>query len=174
MNMPFLSKFDSSLSPAVPDGSRRPLWLRHLRTSCLSLVIFLSSLSWLWADETKPDVQVTIVASAKSTFMDDPNFGKDPFFPKSKRREPTVVQTNAVVEISVPELLLKGISGSKERRLALIGTPNGNSYTFGVGEAADMKIGNQPVPVRCVEIRDKAVIISVRGQTKELRLRQGL
>src|SRR5687767_4531240 len=52
----------------------------------------------------------------KSVFVDDPNFGKDPFFPRSSRRgkrTPVVTETNGVV--SVPDdLILKGLSGTPE------------------------------------------------------------
>ena len=121
------------------------------------------------AEQPTTVVQVDVAASTKSFFIDDPNFGKDPFFPNSKRRIQTVVATNAFVEVSIPDLILKGISGTKDRRLALI-----NNYTIGAGETLDMKIGGRSVPIRCLEIRDKSIIIEFRGQTKELRLRQGL
>src|SRR6266567_1653448 len=55
-----------------------------------------------------------------SEFVNTPSFGKDPFFPKSTRRG--AVQTNAaeVAPTPISCLVLKGISGSKGHRLAII------------------------------------------------------
>ncbi len=113
--------------------------------------------------------QVEVAIPTKSIFTDDPRFGKDPFFPNSKRRGAgELVNPNAPLA-DVRDLVLKGISGGKDRRLALI-----NNRTVENGEEAEFKFGNRTVKVHCVEIREKSVVIRVDGQSKELFLRQNL
>lgn len=122
-----------------------------------------------WAN-TPPDAVVPPNAP-RSEFRDDIGFGKDPFFPKSTRR-PKVVVKAAGVEPPKPmvpdNIVLKGISFFKDRKLAII-----NNYTLGEGEEFTLKGGAQPVRVKCVEIKEKSVIVSVGGATKELPLRAG-
>ena len=57
------------------------------------------------------------------------------------------------------DLILKTISGPRARRLALI-----NNQTFSAGEAARVRLNDGEVKVRCVEIRDRSVLVSVEGQ----------
>ena len=66
------------------------------------------------------------------------------------------------------ELILKGISGPKEHRLAMI-----NNQTLGAGESVTLKLAGSPVKLRCLEIRDKSVIVALDGreERRELRLR---
>jgi hypothetical protein len=117
------------------------------------------------------------VVSVQSIFTDDPKFGKDPFFPKSGRRVVQVavpVGTTPDLSMSAQNLAglaLKGISGSKDKRLALI-----NNRTLQINEEGEFKINGHTLKLRCVEIREKSVVISVDGftETKELFLRQGL
>jgi hypothetical protein len=108
-----------------------------------------------------------------SAFSDSRSFGKDPFFPKSTRRtQSVVISTNTTVPVGeLPAgLVLKGLSGTAQRRLAVI-----NNYTFAAGEEAEVRVGFQLFRVRCVEIKDRSVMISVNGAPpRELTLRQGL
>jgi len=60
---------------------------------------------------------------------------------------------------------LKGISGSKQRRLALI-----NNATFVVGETAKVKVQDQLVEVCCKEIREDSVLVTADGKPLELKL----
>lgn len=62
------------------------------------------------------------------------------------------------------ELKLQGISGSAKRKLAIV-----NSQTLGVGESAHVKIGGKDVAIRCVEIREKSVLLAVDGHHQEVR-----
>jgi len=114
------------------------------------------------------------VVRPRSVFADDPQRGKDPFFPESVRRMQVVadIGTNAVARpVSTTQLQLKGISGSKSQPLALI-----NNSTFSAGEAGEVRAGTQIVKIRCREIRDRSVLIEVdgTGEVKELRLREGI
>jgi len=64
-------------------------------------------------------------------------------------------------------LILKGISGPKAHRLAMI-----NNQTLGTGESVTLKLAGSPVKLRCLEIRDKSVIVALDGreERRELRL----
>jgi len=65
------------------------------------------------------------------------------------------------------DLVLKSISGPSNKRLAMI-----NNQTFGVGESALLKLGDAQRKVKCVEIREKSVLVTVDGnEPRELRLR---
>jgi thioredoxin-related protein len=65
------------------------------------------------------------------------------------------------------DLALKGISGTKDRRLALI-----NNQTFMAGETAKVKVQDTRIDVTCKEIRDDSVVIVVEGKTQELKITQ--
>ncbi len=102
---------------------------------------------------------------SKSVFVDRPNFGRDPFFPNSSRRG-TIVQDTVVEPVAnFNNIVLKGISGTVEKRLAII-----NNKTFGTGEEGELRIGGHLTKVKCVEVREKSVVISINGATRELFL----
>ena len=107
-----------------------------------------------------------VLPPPQSVFIDRPDFGRDPFFPKSTRRG-AVVSTNRTVEplANFENLALKGISVNNERRLAII-----NNKTFEVGEEGEVRINGQLVKLKVTEIRDKSVVITVNGVSKELFL----
>ena len=63
------------------------------------------------------------------------------------------------------ELTLKGISGSGNRRMALI-----NNETIMAGESARVKFHDTRVEVTVKEIRDDSVLIQVNGKSQELKL----
>jgi hypothetical protein len=56
-------------------------------------------------------------------------------------------------------LVLKGLSGSKTRRFALI-----NEGTFGVNEQGKIRLGDSNVVIRCLEIRNDAAVVQVTGE----------
>lgn len=66
------------------------------------------------------------------------------------------------------DIVLKSISGTKERRFAML-----NNTTFAQGDTAKVKVQDGDMKVRCVEIRDKSVIVAVEGQSepREIKLR---
>ena len=68
------------------------------------------------------------------------------------------------------DLELKGISGKANARFALI-----NNQTIGAGESAKVKLGDSVVKVKCVEIHEDYVVVSVDGANdrRELRMRGG-
>lgn len=116
-------------------------------------------------------------ALVRSAFVDDPQVGKDPFFPNSSRRQQAAPQiSTATTAAPQPSTLfgllsLKGISGVKGQRLALI-----NSSTLGVGEQADVRAGTQFIKILCREIRDNSVLVELVGvgEVREIKLRQGI
>lgn len=113
----------------------------------------------------------------KSVFVDDPEKGKDPFFPLSGRRTYVaprpVVQSPTATEPSVlfKLLQLKGISGVKGEPLAII-----NGSTISEREVADIRCGARIVRVRCLEIRSSSVIVELdgTGESCELKLRDNI
>jgi len=107
----------------------------------------------------------------KSEFIDDVEFGKDPFFPASIRRPKVLVKTPDVEppRAMVPDyVVLKGITAFQGRKLAII-----NNYTVGEGEEFVLKTRGQPIQIKCVEIKEKSAVVSVNGATKEIPLRAG-
>ena len=112
---------------------------------------------------------------AKSVFVNDPAFGKDPFFPKSVRRPLPVTNILAranplAAPSGVPEeIVLKGINLLKSRRFAII-----NNVTVAQGEECELKIKGRLVRLLCLEVKEKSVVVSVGGTTKEIPLRSGL
>lgn len=61
--------------------------------------------------------------------------------------------------IGPTNLVLKGLSGSKTRRFALI-----NDATFALHEQGKVLVGTSNVVLRCLEIRENAVTIQVSGE----------
>ena len=116
-------------------------------------------------------------AAPKSIFADEPDKGVDPFFPTSTRRQELMVRRPA--NSAVPQsstlfnlLQLKGISGTRGERLAII-----NGYTMAVGEVTEVRCGgNQVLKVRCREIRDDAVVLELDGlgEVREFKLRTNI
>jgi len=104
----------------------------------------------------------------KSVFVES---GKDPFFPKSTRRVATQPSAPTDTPSDVPEgvLLLQGLSFANGHKLALI-----NKRTLAEGEEMDVKMKNGIMRLKCVEIRERSVVISIRGTTQEIFLRPGL
>jgi hypothetical protein len=68
------------------------------------------------------------------------------------------------------DLVLNGISGGQNNRLAII-----NGQTLGVGESARIRLAESEVKVRCEEIGKDSVVVTVDGkpERKELRFRAG-
>jgi len=115
------------------------------------------------------------VASPYVSVFEDlpPAQGKDPFFPKSHRRDPAPTPGVQAVPGSspapvVPVLVLKGVIGSKTRRFALI-----NSEAMAAGETASVRVPDGRVRVRCVEIGPDYVLVKVEGEEQPKRLELG-
>lgn len=133
--------------------------------------------------QTAPVAPPPALASAKepisvprSVFLDEPQKGRDPFFPDSVRRGVVNTTTNVASSPSaqprfLDQLSLKGISLGRGRALAII-----NSVTFSEGEKAEIKLDNQKVLVRCAKIKENSVIVVLEAtkESGELQLRKGI
>ena len=107
----------------------------------------------------------------KSVFIipNSPQEGKDPFFPCSKRLfASAVVKTNLPPSAPAAELYLNGISGSPERRLAIV-----NNQTFAANEEGEVPTNRGRARIRCLEVKADSVVIQVGGEQRVLRLRPG-
>ena len=92
----------------------------------------------------------------------NPKDGRDPFFPNSTRLYETISAAQPHIG-DVSSLILKGISGPPDRRLAII-----NNHTFGVGDEANLVTPQGPIHIRCLEIKASSVVIESGGQRHEL------
>jgi hypothetical protein len=141
---------------------------------CAGLTVLCMCLGARAENQPATSTKAACVAP-KAVFVNEVEVGADPFFPSSKRRLdtlPRVVVTNSVASPSAlwSLLSLKGISGPEGQRLALI-----NGATVAVGETAEIKYGGgQVLRARCREIRDRSVILELNGETRELKLREGV
>jgi hypothetical protein len=150
--------------------------LRTAHAIRVLLPALLLALAALEGHSAQPSAMphVDEIPSSQSIFIDDPKFARDPFFPKSQRWKPKiVVAVNNTPDTGTQILnsfVLKGISGRPGKRLALL-----NNRTVGVGEISEFRSNNQIFKVRCVEIREKSVLLGVEGtsETKEIFLRSG-
>ena len=116
-------------------------------------------------DAAKDAPAAALQEQNKSVFVDRPNFGRDPFFPNSSRRGKMVQDTVVEPVANFNNIVLKGISGTVEKRLAII-----NNKTFEAGEEGELRISGHPTRVKCVEVREKSVVISINGINRELFL----
>jgi hypothetical protein len=112
----------------------------------------------------------------KSLFVipSSPRAGKDPFFPNSLRPYgPSLVspdlKTNVPPAAAVVELHLNGISGTADRRFAII-----NNRTFGANEEGVVPTSSgPPARIRCLEIKADSALVQIGGERRLLRLRSG-
>jgi hypothetical protein len=145
---------------------------RRAARLCVAGTLLTMAVAAAWAapkaasSQAAAPMPVAEVVIPKSVFVDRPDFGRDPFFPKSERRGKVTQTTTTVQPVgNFDSIALKGISVNNERRLAII-----NNKTFEVGEEGEVPVGAQRVRVKVVEIRDKSAIVSVNGVSKELFL----
>jgi hypothetical protein len=137
---------------------------------CLLLLLTTGVLvPWSGRAASNQGICITPANAPKSEFLNDVEFGKDPFFPKSTRRPKTIAKTpdTGSVKPSVPaSVMLKGISVTNGKKLAII-----NNVTVGEGEEFTLKSGVTGFKIKCLEIKEQSVIVSVNGAVKELPLR---
>lgn len=155
----------------------KTILVHHLILKSVVLACLVGASAFAHASDKKaaPAKPVAMVVP-KSVFSDDPQSGKDPFFPASTRRLASLPRvapsTNAAP--AAPSLFtfltLKGISGTKDKPLALV-----NGTTMTLGEKAEVRSGYQIIKVRCLEIRERSVLLELDGskEIRELKLREG-
>jgi hypothetical protein len=105
------------------------------------------------------------VAVTRSVFIipTNPQEGRDPFFPNSNRpyeSAPAGKKNSA----DMSSLVLKGISGPLDHRLAII-----NNHTFAVGDEQDLVTAQGRIHIHCVEIKTDSVVIESGGENHELK-----
>jgi len=108
------------------------------------------------------------VVVPESHFVSEPSVGKDPFFPDSTRRLPSlpITQKAVVTEVNRASLLtLRGVSGPEQRRIALI-----NNLTFAPGEEGTVRTSAGLLKIRVVSIADKAVTVLIDGDSRPREL----
>ena len=117
----------------------------------------------------------SLALESRAVFVNDPQKGKDPFFPDSQRRLLELLRANGTNAIPrsegvLSELVLKGISLGNER-LAVI-----NNVTLAEGEKAQIRLPDKTAFVHCLEIRPSSVLVTLDGTkvVRELRLRKGI
>ena len=95
---------------------------------------------------------------------------------------PPTATTNPVPLVVVPppdligsaNLALRGLSGTKARRVAVVHS-GARSYDFLKGDTALIRLPNdKQLKVRCVDIRERSAVFEAEGETKELFLREGV
>lgn len=112
------------------------------------------------ADEEKTTLsEPRAVQFPKSTFVYRDAAGKDPFFPDRQRLDDRESDAK-VVEMAKPVTLpLRGITGSAERRVALI-----HDHPFTKDESGEIRIGTNTFRIRIIDIKEKSVLIQRDGQ----------
>jgi hypothetical protein len=107
----------------------------------------------------------------QSVFVTNAATGKDPFFPNSARLKQRAPSDSGQGEkkpgsVSPGALRLLGITkDSAGRRIALI-----NNLTFAEGEVLEVRAEGAKLRLRCVEIREKSVVVAVDGQSEQQEL----
>ncbi|HEY6166731.1 MAG TPA: hypothetical protein VI454_01740 [Verrucomicrobiae bacterium] len=107
----------------------------------------------------------------QSVFVNDLNAGKDPFYPNSTRRSPTIkLDKPAAPAVDRSGLLtLRGVSGPGDKRIALI-----NNSTFVAGESGTVRTDSGLLKLRVLEVQEKSAWVQIEGELtrRELRVRE--
>ena len=140
-------------------------------TFTVSTVLLLASLHLRAADDenavaaespTEATPSVVEFHPVRSLFVDEIGRGIDPFFPRSERRRQVIVEPVVTTTSKTPnsrivsQLELKGISGTRSRRIALI-----NRKTFEQGEVGEIILDKETARIRCEQITDTSVTITL-------------
>jgi hypothetical protein len=139
---------------------------------CLTLAPFALNFSLLSgrAVPAANTVSSNTIPQSVFTIPTDKKEGRDPFFPDSTRLWGASASAQAVAKVSKPTgascLVLKGLSGVPENRLAMI-----NGRTMARGEDAEINTECGRLLVHCVDISSNSAIIEVGGERRELHLR---
>jgi hypothetical protein len=100
--------------------------------------------------------------------------GRDPFYPNSHRRDPVPIMPVMLTEKPPPssELVLKGVVGANNHRLAVI-----NNAILETGETGSVRVPSGKLRLKCLEIGEDFAVILVEGEIEPKRLqliRKGL
>jgi hypothetical protein len=122
------------------------------------------------AAKANPAPAATNEAAVEHTSIFDelmPPKGRDPFFPTSHRRDPVPILASRPDRPapSASELVLKGIVGAPNHRLALI-----NNAILRVGEEDSVHVPSGHVRVKCLEIGADYAVVKAEGEPQPKRL----
>jgi protein disulfide-isomerase len=104
------------------------------------------------ANADKPSADLKVQARTRESGA----AGAEPSAKEESTAKPAAAPATAATKPA--ELRLKGISGTASHRFALI-----NSQTVTVGEEFRIKLAGGVTHVRCLEIKDKSVVVSLNG-----------
>ncbi|MCS7338010.1 MAG: hypothetical protein NZ739_07200 [Verrucomicrobiae bacterium] len=106
----------------------------------------------------------------KSEFDDSLPNGRDPFFPRFQTA-PIAAPTN-VVRTASSLLVVKGMSWRANKRLVIIGSAlePGKSWSLEAGDEREIVLGNSRVKLKCDEIRDDVVVVSLGTPPQKIEL----
>jgi hypothetical protein len=157
-----------------------PFWRGLRAATAAALVAFLAPACSQKATPSGPGkaavTKINLVAAATnqlcaqyvSVFEDlvSPK-GRDPFYPNSHRRDPVPIMPVVLTEKPPPssELILKGVVGASNHRLAVI-----NNAILESGETASVRVPSGRVRVKCLEIGGDFAVILVEGEIEPKRL----
>jgi len=130
----------------------------------LMTVLLVIGCAMVPATLAAPAPQSSTTNANRSIFIlpSDPREGRDPFFPDSTRPYKIAVAANPRAA-DVTSLVVKGFSGSMDRRLVII-----NNHTFAAGDEGDVVTPGGRIHLSCLEIKTNSVVIEVGGQRHEL------
>ena len=151
----------------------RPGLKQSLRPILTLVVIGLCTQGWTEEPTSATKAEERHAASSTASTFTRPvaslEEGRDPFYPTSARILAEAKPVDPEQSFEPVELVLKGISGTKRRPLALI-----NNRTFTVGDEQEVGVAGNRVTVKCLAIEGMKAIILVQGQVRELELREEL
>ena len=141
---------------------------------CLFITLALfalnfSALSGQAAPAANPTVSSNAIPQSVFTIPTDKKEGRDPFFPDSTRlwgASASAQPTKVSKPTGASCLILKGLSGVPDHRLAMI-----NGRTMARGEDAEINTDCGRLLVHCVDITASSAIIEVGSERRELHLR---
>jgi hypothetical protein len=122
------------------------------------------------APAAKPADAEPVIPKSVFTIPNTAGVARDPFFPtriiQAEVPKPATTNTAARSTVSLSCLVLKGLSGTPSRPLAMV-----NGRTMERGEDAEIVTDCGRLLVHCVDITTNSAIVEVAGERRELRLR---
>lgn len=142
--------------------------------TCVAALMFLGLVTASSAPPEKkskaaaPLAESNAIPQSVFTIPTNPKQGRDPFFPNSTRLPGGAsLPVHSSSSHSDVTLVLKGLSGAPDHRLAII-----NDRTLAEGEESEINTSAGRVRIRCLQIRGEVVVVEVGGERRELRLRE--
>jgi hypothetical protein len=80
-------------------------------------------------------------------------------------------------ELVLRQLVLRGLTRNPDgKRLASLSSTEGRAVDFEPGEIRELRVGGRIQRIKCLEILNASVVVSLEGSSlrKEIRLREGM